>query len=350
LSKEDGIIFGQKEFDLAWQEFFKDRPKPENEQEEKIQMEEFAYWYNYVRKQSDTNKTPADMYEEIYGEKPPKEVIKASRMINFGWDDDYDEELIGLIEELKNYDYQKEDNLNYNIIRKKLEPTINKIIKKGENSLNYIHELLENEETWSCLFSLEILSKIKNKKSIPYLIKFIEKNENGDCFENCEIALEALVNIGNSAVEEIICSLETGLKNKIYHSYLFETLSKINNPKGKEFRLGLLNDYLNNPQKYQGWFDLTMFICNFNDDEKEVLPFLKELKKMNLSKEENLELDSAIEMMECPELYEKKINLELKEIEPLIKKIFGGVVKKGLCPCGSGKKYEKCCLKKEREI
>ena len=93
-----------------------------------------------------------------------------------------------------------------------------------------------------------------------------------------------------------------------------------------------------------------MFICNFNDDEKEVLPFLKELKKMNLSKEENLELDSAIEMMECPELYEKKINLELKEIEPLIKKIFGGVVKKGLCPCGSGKKYEKCCLKKEREI
>jgi len=29
---------------------------------------------------------------------------------------------------------------------------------------------------------------------------------------------------------------------------------------------------------------------------------------------------------------------------------FGGVVKKGLCPCGSGKKYEKCCLKKEREI
>ena len=86
---------GMKEFELAWQEFFKDKPEPRTEEEDRKQQEEFHYWYNYVRKQSDTGKTPAEMYKEIYGREPPKNFPinseEPSRMMNFDWDEDYDE-------------------------------------------------------------------------------------------------------------------------------------------------------------------------------------------------------------------------------------------------------------------
>lgn len=90
--KKEGFR-GMKEFDMAWTEFFKGRPEPKNEEEDKKQQEEFYYWYNYVRKQSDTGKTPVEMYQEDYGEEPKNifDEKKPSRFMNFGWDD-YDDE------------------------------------------------------------------------------------------------------------------------------------------------------------------------------------------------------------------------------------------------------------------
>ena len=84
-------IRGMKEFEMAWQEFFKDKPEPENDEEERKEQEEFHHWYNHVRKQSDTEKTPAEMYKEIYGKGPSKNPVEISRMMNFEWDEDYDE-------------------------------------------------------------------------------------------------------------------------------------------------------------------------------------------------------------------------------------------------------------------
>ena len=80
-----------KEFDIAWEEFFKNKPEPKTDEEDKKQQEEFHYWYNYVRKQSDTGKTPAEMYKEVYGKEPTKNPQELSRMMNFEWDEDYDE-------------------------------------------------------------------------------------------------------------------------------------------------------------------------------------------------------------------------------------------------------------------
>lgn len=60
-----------REYRMGFEEYFKDKPKPRNKQESKRQMEDFQYWYNNVRKQSDTGKTPAQMYKEIYGKNPP---------------------------------------------------------------------------------------------------------------------------------------------------------------------------------------------------------------------------------------------------------------------------------------
>jgi len=66
-----------RESRMAQEEFFKNRPKPKTEKEFTKQLEEFVYWYNNVRKQSDTGKTPAKMYKEIYGKQLP--VIKCSK-------------------------------------------------------------------------------------------------------------------------------------------------------------------------------------------------------------------------------------------------------------------------------
>ena len=55
-----------REYRMAFEEYFKDKPKPKTDREIEKQMEEFVYWYNNVRKQSDTKKTPNEMYKEIY--------------------------------------------------------------------------------------------------------------------------------------------------------------------------------------------------------------------------------------------------------------------------------------------
>ena len=56
-----------REYRAAFEEYFKNKPKPKNDKESKKQMEEFVYWYNNVKKQSDTGKTPNEMYKEVYG-------------------------------------------------------------------------------------------------------------------------------------------------------------------------------------------------------------------------------------------------------------------------------------------
>ena len=88
MADKKEVRFAIKKFDLAWQEYFKDKPKPENDEEDRKQQAGFYYWYNNIRKQSDTGKTPAEMYKEIYDKEPPEE----NRMMNFEWDEDYDEE------------------------------------------------------------------------------------------------------------------------------------------------------------------------------------------------------------------------------------------------------------------
>ena len=87
-------IKGMGEFEMAWQEYFKDKPEPKNDEEERKEQEEFHQGYNHVREQSDTGKTPAEMYKEIYGKEPPKSPTEVSRMMNFEWDEDYDNEEI----------------------------------------------------------------------------------------------------------------------------------------------------------------------------------------------------------------------------------------------------------------
>ncbi len=56
---------GVREFDIAWTEFFKDKPEPKTDEEGMKEQEEFCHWYNNVRKQTDTEMTPVEMGDRI---------------------------------------------------------------------------------------------------------------------------------------------------------------------------------------------------------------------------------------------------------------------------------------------
>ena len=60
-----------REYRMAFEEYFSKQSKPKNDKEQEKQFEDFQHWYNNIRKQTDTGKTPAQMYEEAYGERPP---------------------------------------------------------------------------------------------------------------------------------------------------------------------------------------------------------------------------------------------------------------------------------------
>jgi hypothetical protein len=78
-----------KEFEMAWEEYFKNKPEPKTEKEDKREQEEFHHWYNYIRKQTDTGKTPVEMYKEEYGREPLEKPTEISRIMNFEWDENY---------------------------------------------------------------------------------------------------------------------------------------------------------------------------------------------------------------------------------------------------------------------
>ncbi len=67
MTKDESEPPAIREYHMAFEEYFKSKPKPKNDKESKKQLGEFMYWYNNVRKQSDTGKTPSEMYKEIYG-------------------------------------------------------------------------------------------------------------------------------------------------------------------------------------------------------------------------------------------------------------------------------------------
>lgn len=209
-----------------------------------------------------------------------------------------EEEIIGLIKELEEYDGEKGYGLDYGEVRDRLGSCVSRLIDIGDESLERLGRLLENPENWSCFMALYIITKIKSERSVPYLIDFIEKNEKSDNFEACDIACTALSEIGEPAVEKMVESIEGGLKKKIHYCYLCEALSKINDKRASDLRLRVIKDYLENPEEYKGWFTLTLFISDFKQDDKEALFYLEKLRETRLNRAEKRELRGIIKLIE----------------------------------------------------
>ncbi|MEK6927969.1 MAG: hypothetical protein AABX11_06060 [Nanoarchaeota archaeon] len=158
-----------KESDIAWEEFFKDKPKPQNDEEDKKQQEEFYHWYNYVRKQSDTGKTPAEMFKEIYGKEPPQNFPISSqqdtgRMMNFEWDDEYDDE--------DNDEFSKEIDNFLNSVPKKCFSCKEQILLSEEDAQEF--------ERGLCSGCYEKMSESEKDKVMQDDKCYIETNEDED--------------------------------------------------------------------------------------------------------------------------------------------------------------------------
>ncbi len=225
------------------------------------------------------------------------------------------EEILYLIKELQKYDNKEGYKLEYEDVKNKLGDIITKLINAGDSVVDCFHSLLLREDTWSCLFSLEILKEIKSEKSIPFLINFIKKNEKGDHLDGCENAMGALINIGKPAVELLLRGVKLSFVNREFYIYLVGALTGIKDDRIYNFMKEITEDYVNDYKKYDGWFRIDSWIFEFEKQEKkEIIPLLEELLKMShLSKGEKLEINDTIAIIKDPVDFNKKTKEEIRK-------------------------------------
>lgn len=179
---EKEALKSMKEFELAWEEFFKDKPKPKNDGEEKKQMEEFFHWYNYERKQSDSGKTPAQMYKEIYGKEPIHPIKEESRMFNLELDREYEEEfeeVLDIAEEEAVVVAEEIFNENWKKIKQETEKTNKKEACKYSFILGFLNYMkMMNEKSRIIEEQMKDMPKEDIQKIVNKLKKGIEVAEN----------------------------------------------------------------------------------------------------------------------------------------------------------------------------
>ncbi len=270
-----------------------------------------------------------------------------------------DDEIHELINELKRFDNYQGYKLSYERVKNNLQPTIKKLIIE-EKCLDYLHELIKDEETWSCLFALEVLQEIKSEKSIPYLIRFIEKNEESDNWDGCETAMLTLQAIGKPSIPWLMNAVEELFKKKEYLTYLVGALTEIKDDKVYSFMLEITRKYVENSEEYRDWLPIECLTWGFSEQQnKEILPLLRNILAMDhLSEMQTREIRDTVKILEDPEKFEE----DLKQLCDRIKKEDhelkdGEVIKESTkkrklgrndsCHCGSGKKYKKCCLEND---
>ena len=254
-------------------------------------------------------------------------------------------EIGSLVEELKQFDNPAGYMMKYEEVKKRLDPAMQKIIRFGEDNLDPLHALLLHEETWSCLFALQIMKEIKSQKSIPFLVEFIRRTDQSDYWETGEYAMKALTAIGEPAVEPLLKEVKTDFEHRRFLTYLVGAMTEIKDKRVYEFMVEVIEDFLKNTEKYRGWFNLEMFVYDFNiQGGKEVLPLLRRLLNLDLSEHERIEVIDTIKYIEDPKRYEKETRKQVEKLKPLLP-LFARrkIGRNDPCPCGSGKKYKNCC-------
>ena len=185
---------GVSESILAWGEFFENKPEPKDDEEERKQLGEFYHWYNHIRKQSDTGKTPAEMYKEIYGKEPPANFpssidLAESRVLNPEPDEFFSEELDEDDEEDDEIDSAQEEAIvtaggifenTWKIIKREVEGAS----KKESCKYSFIQGFLSyfriiDEQTDNFRGELQDLSDDELKKVFSRLKEGLEGQKDG---------------------------------------------------------------------------------------------------------------------------------------------------------------------------
>ena len=233
-----------------------------------------------------------------------------------------EEKIVQLVKDLMRYDNKDGYKLSYQEAEKKLESSVNNLSECEEDCLEYVHPLLTHEETWSSVFALRVLGKIKSAKSVSHLIKFIKDNENGYYGDYCEEAMFALNNIGCPAIAPLIKEIKEKLDKKEFFTYLIGSLTGIKDEKVYSFMVDIVRDYIKNEEKYDEWFCIDQFTHDFNKQgKKEVLPLLKEILSLDrLSNRERIEVEDTAKIIEDPTGWEKECEENSQKLKPLFEK------------------------------
>ena len=244
-----------------------------------------------------------------------------------------------LVEELKQLDDEDGYNLNYDSALEKIHPLIDKVIEENV-PVELLHPLLNDEDTWSCVFALKALTGLRNKKSVGPLISFVIETNRIDFCDFGEEAMFALQAIGQAAVPQLISAVKKTFAEKKFMHYLVGAATEIKDTRVYNFMVKIVNEYLVNPEKYLGWFYIDSFMNGFIEQEnKEALVLIRKvLDKEGHSRQEIIELEDIYEELEDPIGFKKRLE------EGIFMRKLG---RNEPCHCGSGIKYKKCCLDKD---
>ena len=274
------------------------------------------------------------------------------------------EKIASLVSELKRYDNKAGYRLSHEEMDEKLKDTVGGLLEAGDDALDGLHALILNDETWSCHYALEIIRKLRSERSIPFLIRYLLENDNSDHYGGCEEAMYALSELRHPAVEPLIEAVESAFKREEFYLYLVGALTRIVDDRVYNFMRYTLEDCIAKPDRYIGWFDLIPFMFDLDKQGKKetTLPLLRALRDMDpMDDFTRNEIEDTIMVIEDPEGYEKMLEKSREEMKPLLEELQAAmdaeerleprraakVGRNEPCPCGSGKKFKKCCLNKD---
>lgn len=199
---------------------------------------------------------------------------------------------------------------------------------------------------WSPIHAIHILALIKNREALQLLLDTLRYRGN-DLDEWLDNATSLLVAFGEDAIEPLKEFTKDGTLEPYARSTATTALAMLarNNPPYKNSVMRHLIELLNTTGEDTFASLIVHDIALFHDtsvipeihkifEEEKILEFFMREEDFSWLEEDDSE----------PEIDDDNFEPELKEIKPKMEKIGRNYP----CPCGSGKKYKKCCMGKEK--
>ncbi len=224
------------------------------------------------------------------------------------------EEISHYIAALKSVDsdafYDKEESEVWPLVH----TAVDALLHLGPTVTPQLCSLLGTDFTWSCFYALKILRQTKDPQAVPALITLLGR-ESDDTLA-CEETMLALQDIGQPAVEPLLQELAIQFHGQHYNSYLVGALTGIVGQTPYEYMVNIVQDYLQNPGKYHGWFHPGDFTFNFAKQQRtSALPLLHRLLAVkNLDSHERQEIAETIEVLEHPDLYDERLRQTISDV------------------------------------
>jgi len=209
--------------------------------------------------------------------------------------------LIGRLKEVNNDDkFKKQYSEGLEEREKYAKPIVESLIKQGKGAVEPLIKVLNNYNTWSCIFGAEILGKIKDERAIIPLINALMPD--GADFLR-EAAADALKKFGDLAYEPLKKEIDNIINNKNRELDLIFPLDIISLTKNNE-----VVDYLLSLKDKIDPSDMD-FYCLYlgNTKDKRVLPTLEKIKEeYKHNWEVQAEIKDSLKRINGEDLFDKQ--------------------------------------------